>query len=100
MPTLRTYGDEAKGGDGLRLALGRDRINLLGGDCLCDEAKRRLAEQDLTGVRVLLQSGGDIDRIACHECLSRARVSGDHFAGVHADPQRQPGAVAPLEVLV
>jgi hypothetical protein len=52
-----------------------------------DQAVRRLAEEHVAVVRLLLQAGGDVDRIADDVGLVGAH---DHLAGVHGDAQADP----------
>ena len=92
--------DQAVGGDGLALSLCVERLHGLGPHRGADEAERRLSEQHLTRPCGLLQPRGDVDRIACHERLPVGCVAGHNLAGVDADPERDPRAEPPLEVLV
>ena len=54
----------------------------------------RLADQDLDRGRGLLEPRGDVDGVAGDQPLAGGRVAGDHLAGVHAGPVRQPHAPA------
>ena len=92
--------EQAVGGHGLRLSLRAERLHGLGPHRVADETVRRLAEQHLAGPCGLLQPRGDVDRIACHERLPVGRVAGHDLAGVDTDPERDPRAEPPLELLV
>jgi hypothetical protein len=86
--------------DRLGLALER-QLDALALDVVADEGVRDLADQDLVRGRVLLEPGGDVDRVAGREVHRRVLVGvGDDLAGVDAGPDRQPDAVEPLELLV
>ena len=64
------------------------------------ERERRLPHENLTRLGRLLQPRGDIHRIAGHERLATRWVTRDDLTGVDTDPQRDPPAEAPLELLV
>ena len=76
------HGPQPVRGDGFGLALQLERLDRLGLDRVTRRGPASLAEQDLAGLRGLLQAGGDVDRVAGGEPLLR---SGDDLAGVHAD---------------
>ena len=71
------------GGDRLCLSLECERLDLLHLDRVAHERERRRAEQDLAGLRRLLEPGGDVDGVARRQPLLGAC---DHLAGVDADP--------------
>ncbi len=52
-----------------------------------DELLRLLPDQDLAGLRVLLEPGRDVDGVARDE---RVALAGHDLARVHADPRPQP----------
>jgi hypothetical protein len=84
VPALRLmHGRESIGGNGLCLALERQRLHRLDNHRFADDLEGRLADQDLTRLGRLLQACGDVDGVAGGEALLR---SGDHLARVDADP--------------
>jgi hypothetical protein len=91
---------EPVGGQRLGLALELERLDGLGGDGVADEPEGGLADQDLARRGGLLEAGGHVDGIPGDERLPAARVAGHDLAGVDADPKRDRGAVAALELLV
>jgi hypothetical protein len=56
--------------DGLRLALERERLDHLELDRIAHEQARLATDEDLPGARRLLESGGDVDRVAGDESLA------------------------------
>ena len=86
--------------DALGLALQLERLDRLGFDGLANEAVGRLAEQDLTRRRLLLQAGGDVDCVAGHECRVGCGGASHDLAGVHADPDLDGRASVAFELLV
>jgi hypothetical protein len=73
---------EPVGGDRFALSLQRDRLDVFHLNGAPDERKRRCAEQDLAGLRRLLEPSGDVDGVAGRQPLLGA---GNHLAGVDAD---------------
>ena len=69
-------------------------------DRVSHETVRRLADQDLARLGRLLEPLGDVDRLSRHEEMALRVVSGDHLAGVHADPGGEPDAPRTLELVV
>ena len=69
-------------------------------DRVSHESVRLLADQDLARLGGLLETLGDVDRLSRHEEMALRVVSGDHFAGVHADPGGEPDAPGALELIV
>ena len=80
-----------------RLALRLERGRRLDLDGVAHQPVGRLAEQDLARLGRLLEPRGDVDRVAGRQPLLGA---GDHLAGVDADPELEPRAVAGLELVV
>ncbi len=76
------HGEEAEGRDGLCLSFQRERLHRFRPDGIADECECRFSDQDLAGLRGLLQPRGDVDRIAGGQPLLR---SGDNLAGIHPD---------------
>ena len=77
------HGNEPPRRHGLSLALQRQRLDGLRLDRVSSQAQRRLGEQDLTGLRRLLQPRGDVHGVTRREPLLGAR---DHLAAADADP--------------
>ena len=59
--------EESRCSERLGLALQIQRHERLGHDEVTEKLKGRRSEQDLVGLRGLLQAGGDVDRVACRE---------------------------------
>ena len=78
-----SHAQEQVGGDRLALPFERERLDLLHLDRVAHERERRRTKQDVAGLRRLLESGSDVDRVSRREPLLRAR---DHLPGVDADP--------------
>jgi len=93
----RCDGDQAKGRHRLGLSLRLQRFDRLDLNSVADEAQCLLAEQDLTGLRCLLQAGCDVHCVPGCEAFLRA---GDDLTRVHAHAQLEPGPVRALELLV
>src|SRR5205823_1173037 len=89
------------GSDGRALSLRLQRLVL----AIRDRAARRrlcpLPYEHLTGLRVLLQAGGNVDGVSAdHQLASCGRFPArDHFARIDADPQADVGAVAAVHPL-
>ena len=77
--------------DRLRLALQLERLDRLRPRPRRARAHASRADQDLAGLRRLLEPRGDVDGVAGREPLGRA---GDHLAGVDADPRLRRRAPA------
>ena len=86
--------------NGLLLSLQRERLDRLCGHRLPGEAVRQLADEHLPRSGRLLQPGRDVHGIAADERLARARVAGDHLAGVDSDAKPDPRAEPALELVV
>src|SRR5262249_13052129 len=80
---IRQHLDETVRAQKLRLALGADGLEALGGDGVPEKRVCLLAARALAWLRGLLRGGGDVDGIAGDERLAG---SGDAPAGVDADP--------------
>ena len=86
--------------DRLLLALELQRRHRLGIDRIANESERRLGQQDLSGLGVLLETSGAVRCIAGHEvAVGDEALAGDR-PGVDPGPRRQDDAVALLEALV
>ena len=102
-PTMRgrarAVGTErAEGDQGLDLALRDDRFPRLVLDRVAGQSRGERADHDFAGLRSLLQSGGDVDRVACHEELTVIAHTGDHLAAVDADAERERDSRVVIEV--
>lgn len=87
-PDCRERTDEEPAGDGFALALRLDvlqRTELERAPC---RLRRPLADEDLAGLRRLLEASAHVHGVAGDEGAVRLRVD-DHLARVHADPQRE-----------
>ncbi len=93
-------GQQAECRDRLLFALQVERGDRLHLDRILHQPIGRLAEEDLAWRSGLLQSGGDVHRVARHETLAGGRVAGNDFTGVHPDPSRDPDAVLAFELEV
>ena len=69
-------------------------------DRVAHETMRLLADQDLARLGRLLETLGHVDRFSRDEQMALRMVSGDHLAGVHADPGGEPDAPRALELVV
>ena len=97
---LRDDLDQPVGGDGLGLALQRERLDRLGVDRVADQALGGVADQDLAGLGGGLQAGGGVHRVAGHAADVRGLGADEHLAGVHADPAGESDAVVAFELVV
>ena len=94
---VRAHLEQPESSQGLGLALRRDRRDRLDLDGVPHQPVGLLAEQHLARGGRLLEPGGDVDRVAEHDRVARGehlaprRVAGDDLAGVHPDPDRDPG---------
>ena len=100
---LQVAGHRGRSRDELEQPEGRQRrllarLDGLHADGVTDEVERRRAEHDRSGRRRLLDSLGDVDRIARDEAAV-TRVADVHVAGVDPDPQVEPEAVLALDGL-
>ena len=84
--------------DRFGLALEIERGDGVDVDGIPDEAVGRLAEQDLAGLRGLLEPRGDVHGVARDQALAGRGVPGDDLPGVHADPRGQLDPVVALEL--
>jgi hypothetical protein len=80
---LAVHVEQPVGGDRLGLTLEPERLHRLDVHSRSHERQRRVADQHLSGLRGLLESRGDVDRVTGHESLLGA---GDDLAGHDADP--------------
>jgi hypothetical protein len=92
--------DQAVGGDGVGLALHRERLDRLQDRGVADQARGRIGDQHVAGRGALFQAGGHVDGVPGDQRLARGGVAGDHLAGVDTDPALERGAVVALELLV
>ena len=92
---IRRHGEGRPGRKGYSLPLGIDRSLRRVGDHAVGRDLGALADEHLAGPRGLLQMRRDVDGVpADHELAARRGLAArDHFAGVHADPQTDLGAV-------
>ncbi len=79
--------EEPVGRNGLGLPLQRERLDRLRLGGIAGKPHGFCPDEDLTGLRRLLQAGGDVHGITGREALLGA---GDDLAGVHADPGLYP----------
>ena len=70
---------------------GRDLNGIL------DQPVRDLPDHDLSRRGCLLEACGHVDGVSGHETLSARRISGDHLARVHPDPDLDPDTVIALQ---
>ena len=84
----------------IRLSLESERLDRLDLDLVLSELERLPAEQDLAGGGRLLETCGDIDRIARREPLPRRRLTCHHLAGVDTKPRFEANAELALELRV
>ena len=89
--------DQAVGRDGVRLALQVQRVDGLGHDGVAHQPVGLPPEEDLARSRALLQTSGDVHRVAHDHGIGGA---GDHLTGVHADPAGEAHAVVAVELRV
>ena len=75
----------------------RIRIDRLGSHSVPHEPLGLLVEEDLVGVRGLLQPGGKVDRVSGDQRSSRGRAGHD-VAGVHCRPERDRDVPVTLEL--
>ena len=87
----RAFGDREQpvGRDGFRLALQRQGLDRHDLDGVSDQPVGGLADQDLPSRGRLLETGGDVHRVAGGQALGGAALTGDDFAGVDAGPVLQ-----------
>ena len=91
---------QAVRGDSIRLSLEREGLDRLDLDLVSGELQRLSAEQDLAGGRRLLETGGDVDRVARREPLAGRSLTRHHLAGVDADPGFEANPEVALELRV
>ena len=91
------HGQQAVGLDGLGFPLQLERRKPLDGDALANEVQCLAAEQNLAGVRGLLQPGRNVDGVSSCEALLG---SGNDLAGVDPDPQLELRFVVALQLTV
>jgi hypothetical protein len=98
----REFGDLVKAKRGQRRLLPFDHQwrHRCGVRAVPHELVGRLAKQDLTRCRVLLEPGGDVDGVADRERVGPRHVRGEHVAGVDADADLDRDAEAAIKVLV
>jgi len=82
--------EEPEAGHRVALALQGERRHRFDGDRVADELPGPLADEDLAGVRRLLQPGGHVHGVADDHVLATDGVADHHLPGVHPGPQRQP----------
>ena len=92
-------GDQPERGDGLGLALERQRRDGLDLDLVAREAVGQGPEDDLAGTRRLLEPRRRVDRVAGDQPLPGAGVAGDDLAGVDADVVAQLDAPGRAELV-
>ena len=95
----RQQADRLEGGDGLRLALQRQRLEPLVLDRLASRPVCPLADRDGSGLGGGLEASRDVDGVA-DDGVSVADCARDHLAGVDADPQSKAHPVGQAEALV
>ena len=66
-------------------------------DGILDQPVRDLPDHDLSRRGRLLEACGHVDGVSGHETLSGRRISGDHLARVHPDPDLDPDTVIALQ---
>ena len=76
------HGDEPVGRHRLGLALEPERRQRLDGDRVAHEPVRLAAQEDLAGLRRLLQPRRQVHRVAHREALRPSRAAGDDFTRV------------------
>ena len=76
-------------GDTVRLTLGGDGERLAELEPAAGDARRSLADKNLTGCRCLLEPRGDVHGIAARERAADTRAPHHELARVHADAQAQ-----------
>ena len=92
---------QAPRGYPLGLALQLEGLDRIGIDRVAQEPVRRLTQEHLARLRVLLQAGGgDVHGIARHERVPAAGIARDDLARVHADAHLDRHAAVALELLV
>ncbi len=94
------YAHESVRGYPLGLPLELERLDGLDVDVVAHQAVGEVAEEDLLRSGGLLQSCGDVDRVAGDEPLTRRRVAGDDLSRVHARADRELDSPVTLELLV
>ena len=93
-------GKQAVGTDRVALALQLEGCQPLGVDRIAHEPVRRLGEEDLARLRVLLEAGRRVGRVAGNEvAIGNEALSGDR-SRVQARARREGDAIPPLEVVV
>ena len=91
---------EAPGVHVFTLALEGERPERAGADPVLDEPVGLLSEQDLAGLRRLLQARGDVERVTAGDRLPRGGVADDDLARVDPHSRPEPHAPAGLELAV
>src|SRR6266550_9103239 len=95
---LGTQCDQTHRPHRLALALELERLEVLDLAPVPYASVGLAADQDLAGLRGLLEPGGDVDGVPRAELLPRSGVAGDDLAGVDARTNGDADAEVPLEV--
>ena len=93
------HGEQTEAVDRLSM-LDRPTVTSVDQDSVSHETVCLLSDQDLARLGGFLETLGDVDRLSRHEEMALRVVSGDHFAGVDADPGGEPDAPGALELIV
>jgi hypothetical protein len=75
---------EAQGRHAAGLALEGERRHAHRLDDMCDELVRSLSQEDLPGLRGLLEASGRVDGVARDECLPAPGIPRHDLSGLHA----------------